>query len=49
MAQAQAADCRSNKNEKKDNIKTEDVEVIDTSKLSEDEYLKLLRGKSNAG
>ena len=40
-------------NEKKDNskkIKAEDVEEIDTSKLTEDEYLKLLRGKKeNAG
>ena len=39
--------------EKKDNskkIKAEDVEEIDTSKLTEDEYLKLLRGKKeNAG
>ena len=35
--------------EKKDNIKTEDVEIIDTSKLSEDEYSKLVRGKQNAG
>lgn len=46
---AEAKNENQNKNEKKDNIKTEDVEVIDTSKLSEDEYLKLLRGKSNAG
>lgn len=36
-------------NEKKDNIKTKDVEVLDTSTLSEDEYSKLVRGKSNAG
>lgn len=36
-------------NEKKDNIKSEDVEIIDTSSLSEDEYLKLVRGKQNAG
>ena len=40
-------------NEKKDNskiIKSEDVKEIDTSNLSEDEYLKLLRGnKENAG
>lgn len=46
---AEAKDENQNKNEKKDNIKAENVEVIDTSKLSEDEYLKLVRGKSNAG
>lgn len=40
-------------NEKKDNskkIKAEDVEEIDTSNLSEEDYLKLVRGKKeNAG
>lgn len=46
---AEAKDENQNKNEKKDNIKAENVEVIDTSMLSEDEYLKLVRGKSNAG
>lgn len=46
---AEAKNENQNKNEKKDNIKIEDVEVIDTSSLNEDEYLKLVRGKSNAG
>lgn len=46
---AEAKNENQNKNEKKDNIKIEDVEIMDTSGLSEDEYLKLLRGKSNAG
>ena len=46
---AEAKNENQNKNEKKDNIKIEDVEIMDTSGLSEDEYLKLVRGKRNAG
>ena len=37
---AEAKNENQNKNEKKDNIKIEDVEIMDTSGLSEDEYLK---------
>lgn len=36
-------------NEKKDNIKKEDVKELDTSNLSEEEYLKLVKGEKNAG
>lgn len=50
---AEAKDENKNKFEKKDNsqiIKAEDVEEIDTSNLSEEDYLKLVRGKKeNAG